>query len=431
MSDYTRVTIVGSRQKADLVLPDDEPITALLPDVLDLLDENEKGAAARPVALSTTIGEHLDASESLADQDVRHGTVLRMVRVDAAPPPPDVADVTDVVGEATSTRIDTWHRRWGVAAAAVVAAVLAGYAVTVIDTLGPLVPLVLTLAGVLIARRGLRASAVVLVGAAVGGVLAPAMTLAEQGPAEGPLAVFLVWFALVGVIAALAWTLGFGGRAAGAGALTGPFLVLVWVVAVPLGASPAAAAAVATILGAAVLGLLPGMAMSLSGLSGIDDRVVEGDRVPRAETSVTVHAAHRALTTATTSTVVVIAALAWLLTDTDLWGRLIAVLVALLLLLRTRVLPLAPQRLSLIAGGTAPLLVLAVDWARSAPTPTGAATLLTGALLLALVVGWAPPAHMAARLRRAAGVLELLVILPLVPLLLASLGVFGDLIGTF
>ena len=84
MSDYTRVTIVGTERKTDLVLPDDEPITALLPDVLDLIDESQQGAA-RPVALTTTVGEQLDTSLTLAEQAVRHGTVLRLVPVTSDP----------------------------------------------------------------------------------------------------------------------------------------------------------------------------------------------------------------------------------------------------------------------------------------------------------------------------------------------------------
>ena len=40
---YTRLTMIGSNRKADLVLPDDEPVGALLPQLLEVLDERIPG----------------------------------------------------------------------------------------------------------------------------------------------------------------------------------------------------------------------------------------------------------------------------------------------------------------------------------------------------------------------------------------------------
>lgn len=430
MSDYTRVTIVGTRHKADLVLPESEPITSLLPDVLDLLDETSEGGA-RPVALTTTVGEQLDTSMTLAEQEVRHGTILRLVRVDAAPPPPDVADVTDVVSDTTSTRADAWTHAWGTASAAVIAAVVGGLAAPALESLEAAVPVALVVTALVAARLDHRASAIVLTGGAVGSALGTATSLAKGVVGTDPLAAALVWFALAGLIAGAVWLVGMTQRAVGLGTMTGPALVGVWLSARTLDIAPNPAAAVTTILGALLLGLLPGIAMSLSGLSGIDDRIVEGQRVARTETRLTVHAAHRTLTAATVTTALVTGALTFQLMSTgDLWGQLIAAAVAVLLLLRTRVLPLAPQRLALIAAGSAPLIALLLDWATDEAL-TGTLALLGVIALLALLVGWRPPAHVAARLRRGAGTMELFVVLPLIPLLLASLGVFGDLLETF
>lgn len=430
MSDYTRVTIVGTRQKADLVLPDTEPITSLLPDVLDLLDETAE-SAARPVALTTTVGEQLDTSLTLAEQEVRHGTILRLVRVDAAPPPPDVADVTDVVSDTTSARPDAWNRSWATSAASVVAAVIGGYTAPMLGTFAALVPAALAVAAVVAARLGHRSPAVVLTGGAVGSAVGPATSVAKGGPGTDPVAVLLVWFALAGLIAGAVWAVGVAQRAVGLGTVAGPALVGIWFGARAFGVDPSPAATVTVILGALLLGLLPGIAMSLSGLSGIDDRVVEGQRVARAETRVTVHAAHRTLTAATVTTALVTGALAWqLIRSEDLWGQLVAVAVSLLMLLRTRVLPLAPQRLALIVGGAAPLMAYLIDWA-TGESALHTLALLAVILLLTLLVGWRPPAHIAARLRRGAGTMEFFVVLPLIPLLLASMGVFGDLLGTF
>ncbi|WP_420114312.1 EsaB/YukD family protein, partial [Pseudactinotalea sp.] len=123
MTDYTRVTIQGEGRKADLVLPDDEPIAAVLPEVLSLLDETTE-RSSRPVVLMTTVGEQLSPALTLAEQEVEHGTILRLVRVDEAPPPPEVADVTDLMGAAVETRSDAWRPAWGVGAAAAIAAII-------------------------------------------------------------------------------------------------------------------------------------------------------------------------------------------------------------------------------------------------------------------------------------------------------------------
>lgn len=116
MTTYTRVTIQGEGRKADLVLPDDEPVAAVLPEVLSLLDESTD-RSSRPLVLMTTVGEQLSPALTLAEQDVEHGTILRLVRVDEAPPPPEVADVTDLAGDAVESRPDSWRPVWGVVAA--------------------------------------------------------------------------------------------------------------------------------------------------------------------------------------------------------------------------------------------------------------------------------------------------------------------------
>ncbi|MFS0702219.1 EsaB/YukD family protein, partial [Cellulomonas sp. 179-A 4D5 NHS] len=160
MTEYTRVTVQGEGRKADLVLPDDEPVAAMLPDVLSLLDDGQ-ARSARPVALVTTVGDQLDPSLTLAEQAVAHGTILRVVRVDQAPPPPEVADVTDVAADAVQSRSDAWRPVWGVVAGAVLAGVLgflaAGLAVRDVDVpaatlLGACAALAVVAA--LLARRG-------------------------------------------------------------------------------------------------------------------------------------------------------------------------------------------------------------------------------------------------------------------------------------
>ena len=97
MSDYTRLTVQGTLNRADLVLPSDEPLAGLLPEMLTLL--HEPAEQARPLSLVTVLGEQLVTSLSLAEQNVRQGSIVRLVRLDEAPPPPEVADITQLAGE--------------------------------------------------------------------------------------------------------------------------------------------------------------------------------------------------------------------------------------------------------------------------------------------------------------------------------------------
>ncbi|MDF2746501.1 MAG: hypothetical protein K0S98_785, partial [Propionibacteriaceae bacterium] len=96
MTEFTRLTVIGSARKADLVVPNDEAVAGLMPRLMDLLDE-PTGSVVRPLTLVRATGEQLDAALTIADQQVSDGELLRLVRSDDAPPPPEVADVTDVL----------------------------------------------------------------------------------------------------------------------------------------------------------------------------------------------------------------------------------------------------------------------------------------------------------------------------------------------
>lgn len=435
MTEYTRVTIQGEGRKADLVLPDDEPIAAVLPEVLSLLDETTE-RSSRPVVLMTTVGEQLSPALTLAEQDVEHGAILRLVRVDEAPPPPEVADVTDLAGEAVQNRADSWKPVWGTAAAAALAAVAALFGASAAAAIGwstaqlAIALGVLLLLAVVAARRGRTAPAVVLTAATIGGLASVTGELLLRSGMDHPGATLLVWFGLACVVLALVGIVGFREVALGVGGGTGAVLVAAWAVMGLLGMQTLHAAAWVAIAGVVLLGLLPGVAMTASGLTGLDDRVVEGQRVARSAVERAVEGTHRSLTWATVATVVPVTAAAWLLARSgETPGQALAAAVAVVLLMRTQVLPLAPQRLVLIAGGAIPLFTLAY----AALLTPGAAALASAVLVAALVVLVAArlSENTRARMRRLAGVLELVAVVAMVPLVLWLLGVFADLVGTF
>src|SRR6187200_3182087 len=109
MVEFTRLTVIGSARKADLVVPNDEAVAGLMPRFMELLDE-PTGSIVRPLTLVRATGEQLDVALSIADQEISDGELLRLVRSDDAPPPPEVADVTDVLGESMRDRAGLWSR---------------------------------------------------------------------------------------------------------------------------------------------------------------------------------------------------------------------------------------------------------------------------------------------------------------------------------
>ncbi|WP_034229428.1 EsaB/YukD family protein, partial [Actinotalea ferrariae] len=125
MSRWTRLTLVGSARRADVVVPSDEGFAAMLPPLLDLLDEQPDGATGS-VSLVRVTGEQVDLAQDCLAQELRDGEVLRVVRAAQAPPPPEVADVTDATAEELAARADRWDTRSRHATAATTAAVAAG-----------------------------------------------------------------------------------------------------------------------------------------------------------------------------------------------------------------------------------------------------------------------------------------------------------------
>ena len=62
MADFTRLTVIGSARKADLVVPNDEAVSGLMPRLMELLDE-PAGSVVRPLTLVRATGEQLDGAD--------------------------------------------------------------------------------------------------------------------------------------------------------------------------------------------------------------------------------------------------------------------------------------------------------------------------------------------------------------------------------
>jgi hypothetical protein len=146
----------------------------------------------------------------------------------------------------------------------------------------------------------------------------------------------------------------------------------------------------------------------------------------------TVDDAYRSLTWSTWAVAAPLAvAPAVLIPATDRWTAGLGLALLVLTALRTRVFPLAVQRIPLWAA----VLVVAVTAIVTHQTVLGTggsvAALALLAALVAVSAGVEPAAHQRARLRRWGNLLEAVSVIALPVLLLGAFGIFSDLLGAF
>ncbi len=304
MTEFTRLTIIGTDCKADLVVPNDEPVGGLLPRLMDLLGE-ASGPTARPLTLVRSTGEQLDVSMTVADQQVLDGEPLRFVRSDDAPPPPEVADVTHVLGESLGDRAGRWSTRTREVTGAIAIGVLAIAVTTLVrhDPVGLAVAFAILVLGAGIAGRlGARWLGVAFTAAALGVAAAGMRLLSGRTALRGPLRVpaALTEFALLGWVALrVGFGAGLGSRPVRLGSYLGIVLSALPIVLVASGVALPRTAAVTAVVALVVCGVLPRLALASSGLTGLDDQVVEGRPRRRDAVEVTVDDAYAMLSWAT------------------------------------------------------------------------------------------------------------------------------------
>ena len=436
MTEFTRLTVIGSARKADLVVPSDEAVSGLMPRLMELLDE-PTGSVVRPLTLIRPTGEQLDVALTIADQQVSDGELLRLVRSDDAPPPPEVADVTDVLGESLRDRAGRWstltRELSGAVAIGILSCAVAGQLPA-----GPvplvIAVLVLSITAAIVGRLSMRWICVALTAAALGVAAVAAWRF------SAPLGLPPLLRLSAGVLgfAALGWIcIGFGygqglrSRAAWFGSVVGLPVSVLPLIMVPLGWRPDEAAAITAAVAIVVCGVLPRLALAASGLTGLDDQVVEGHPRRRDDVSVTVDDAYRLLSWVTLAIAVPIAVTsAPLLAADDLWAIGVGLVVIIVSALRTRAFPLALQQMALWFAVLAGLLVGLI--AQQAISRVLTAAIFAGiAVLVAIMVLARPAPHLRAFLRRMGNALEALAVIALVPLLLGMFGIFSDLLRAF
>lgn len=443
-TEFTRLTVVGASRKAELVVPNDESVGALIPRLMDLLEE-KAGSVARPLALVRSTGEQLDASLSPAEQQVSDGDLLRLVRQDEAPPPPEVADVTDVLADSHADRRGLWSDRFRetTGAAGIGALSLAAGSSALGGRDGGLLGWVLAalvVLAVIAGRAGSRWIAHALTTAAVGVSLPLAVALSgtwrsdvlADAPA-GASAAFTALLAAALVQGVLALGIGVGDRRRPvlAGGLMGVALAVLPLVAARLGMGATESLAVGAVVAAVACGLIPWYAMSISGLTGLDDQVVEGRQRRRDTVLLTVNGAYRTLTWCAFAVAVPLALCAAALTvSLDLWAAGLGVAVAAITALRTRAFPLAAQAMALWAA-VAVVVLAGVLASPLLPRGIEVPLLAAAALVTVALVGIRPATHQRASLRRLGNAVEAIAVIALLPLLLGVFDVYADLLGAF
>jgi type VII secretion integral membrane protein EccD len=442
MDRYSRVTVVGARRRLDIVLPSDEPVGRLLPDVLTLLDE-PVSRPPRPRHLVTRTGQVLATDATLTAAAVLDGAVLELVAVDDSPPAPVVHDVTEETADGTDLRSWRWGpaaRRWtGTVATVGLLAVLAALLRTTHPDRSGAVYLALLAAGCALGGGLLAAAHEPMGTAMVLGAGAVAMQAGWAGTGQAGWSLPQRWGVLVAVACALLVLLGAVTPVGRAGLVGGGFglaLLGMWWGGALAGLPAPRLASVLTGVSIVLIGLLPRMALVTAGLTRLDDRRAGAPPAPvaRRDMDTALTAAHRTLGFAVLTTAVCAAVAGWLLAaHPDRWTAPLAGLLAVVLASRARTYPLAGQVVALLAAAASVAAALLLAWLRQAGAPTTgmlvAVAVAAGACVGLLAVE--PPEHVRARLRRWGDRVEALAVVVTLPVLVGGFGVYGRLLHIF
>lgn len=441
MNEYTRLTVVGELKRAEVAVASTEPLGAALPRLLELLGETG-GTVSRPITLVAPDGERIDVAQSPQQLDLSDGSLVHLLRLDTAPPPPVVIDVVDVTAAAHDVRTGRWDAgartiagNAGIGLAAAVGGTLCPFDTSVAAAVWLTSAFCLLLAiaaGFGIARRSRVSGS--FAAAAMG--LAIPLSLTSPITAPHPDAAVLMSAAtlLTAISAVTLIGIGVARRRpdATAGGMIGFALGMLLMALLGWGTDLATAAAIVGTIAAFATGPLPWIALAASGLTDVDRRVTSGQPATRVTTS---RAISDTYTTLTASVVALTATLAAtgvaLISAPGLWPALLALDLALVTALRSRIFPLRVQVWSMWtvvaaigAAGAAVHLSGARGW-------VGAAAATAAAIAVAAAAIVRPAPHVRAHLRRIGNTLETLAVVALLPLLLGVAGIYADLLGLF
>ncbi|MCC9205492.1 type VII secretion integral membrane protein EccD [Arthrobacter sp. zg-Y769] len=437
---FTRVTLIGSRRHLDLLLPSDQPVGALMPQVLEMLNDPPSDDVAAKVLVGPD-GTELEAESTLSSADIADGSSLLLCNASEAPPAAVVYDVTDLVVGETEAVSGRWTDRFRDLTAGFSAAVGLWAGAEIL--LGSTAPddawwlllsasLILLTAGTALARPP-RTSAIGPALQGTGWLLGLGALLRSDLAPEATLLLLacLSVLTLVGMGLSAA-----NPRALFTGAGTLALATAIWAAAGMISEDPARTAALAAVSSVLLLGLLPKLALSASGLAALDDQRATGGTISRTDALEAVAGAHRGLTLGAILTAVSIALGLWQLgadTAQQKWTLPLLFALTLAVFLRARSFPLAAERLSLYAASGVGLTALtgaSLHFFSAVPWAVGLAVLVLAASI-AVSLTLRLPDHAEARLRLLSKRLETFAILASIPLVIGLFGIYAQLLGSF
>ena len=434
--DYTRVTVHGSQHRGDLVVPSSEPLVTVLPRLLEMLSETSPGGAG--VALTTSEGIQLDTERSLAEQQVHDGQLLLVRPADQTPPPPQVSDLVGATADRRSSSRGRWSLDTARLCVVLLEAPLAGLATWQAGSALPAAAVTAAVVLVLLAVAACRAwrawpatavvSAAIGVAATVGAGAVAGTDLSSTHPVLVPAATGL---ACAWLVVALAPGLAGGQRPMLATGVVGAVGCAALPILLALGMGVTGVGAVIATAAVCGLGLVPAAALSLSGLTELEDAAIAGRPPARGTAQEAIDGSFRAMTGLTLALAVLAAGGLCLLVGShpSQWGWGLACALGIVIVCRTRFFPFTAQVVALAGALTALVAVLLACTPLAGPLRGLVIAAVAAALALVLVKP--VPEHTAARVRTWANLAELIAVVATVPLLLGHFGVFSDLLEVF
>ncbi len=442
LSGLVRVTVASGSRRVDLVLPGAVPVAELVPELARSVGLLDPLTVHGGYTVTGPDGRRLSGDAGLVLQGVEDGALLTVSAGVDAEPPRVYDDVVEAMTDVVERDLRPWSpasgRRTALGAAGLLLVLGAGSLLVQTDS---------TLAG----------TAAALVAAAL---LAGSVVLSRiQGEPEAAVAVS--WTAALYAVVAgllLAADGGFGPSAVGAGlgaVVVGALSLLAVGEGRALTLPPAAVGAVFLVTGlvladtdldpavvlVALLVLLvllgsvfPWWALSLTGRGveqaySLDDLTADPDEIDAAAVGADARLAHEALLAIGATVGLLLVTVSPLAVGRGLSGTLLALVCAVVLMLRTRQYRTGTEVLVGLLSGVlglvstaAAVLVLHPDW-----RPTTAVVLAaTGGVLLALTLVPAPPS---VRRGRLGDVAETVARLALLPLAVVACGLFAAIVG--
>jgi type VII secretion integral membrane protein EccD len=449
---FSRVTVVAPNTRIDVALPADVAVADLLPMLLEMARESAPDGGVRHGGwcLARLGEEPLDPSRTLASLGVVDGELLQLRRRSENPPPPLYDDVVDAIAEAHPESYRPWtsetasrigHLAAGLALLAAAVAVLLGgpllggnqFVAAIAGGVGAVVAVVV---GAVLTRVYALPETGVLVAAAGGLPMAFVCGLYVVPGHPGQASLLLASTLTLIVAVAAIMVIGAGVVTFVAAATAAAFGAVAFLVATLVEAEPAAVAAGAAAVALAGLSVLPRITIQLAGLPlpnvpGNAEDLKEDTGFPDFDViEQRSGLAHQYMTGLVVGCGAVAAAGAVVsATSPSLFGPILAVVVALVMLLRSRTYANGSQAVALLVCGMVAAAGVLVGWMIEADALTRV-LLVFGALVLSaaasLVLGVVVPhQRFSPVLRRSVDIAEAVLIAAVLPLALAVMDLYA------